>query len=87
MERVSKAPGTVLVPLTTEAHNALVATFNQIAAELSAKPGTKRRAELAVFYYAGVQAALIEVGYAAGPRIVAPLMLAGREPQPVKLEG
>jgi len=83
----TKAPDTALLPITGEQHNWIVAHFNNLATQMGAKVNTRRRAEAAIAFYAGVQGALAIVGYEAGPRIVAPLMLAGREPKPVKLEG
>jgi hypothetical protein len=74
-------------PITAAAHNEIVARFNNIMAQMGAKPSTKRRAEFSVAYYSGVQAALNVLGHEPGARIVAPLMLGGREPEPVKVEG
>lgn len=78
-------PGTMLVPITVEQHNAIVAHFNNLAAQLGAKVNTKRRAEAMIAYYSGVQVALAAVGYEAGARIVAPIMLGGREPTAIDL--
>jgi hypothetical protein len=67
--------------ITKAQANAIVSQWLADANALNLKPGTKKRAEMMVAWFSGMQAALNAAGLENSPQIVAPIMYGTREPQ------
>lgn len=68
--------------ITETEQDLLMRAWFQYAQDANLKRNTQARAKAMVAFFSGAQALAQMQGKELGPRIVAPIMLGGREPQP-----